>query len=94
MRRAFRLFGSFVRVLLVEESDMLSGGGFPRVSVGVPQQAPTLRLLGDCRDPSSAAVALDGASAGDAGSPRTCCWFLGCRDRSRNILCFLFRDKS
>src|SRR5437879_4857122 len=29
-------------------------------------------------------------SAGDAGSPRTRCWFLGCRDRSRRILCFAF----
>src|SRR5579864_3428436 len=34
-------------------------------------------------------VALGGAGAGDAGPPRTWCWFLGCRDRSRNILCFL-----
>src|SRR5579884_1376 len=70
------------------KSVMLSGGGLPRVSVGVPSKRRCCGCWGDCGAPPSAALAIGGTDAGNAGSPRTRLSFLGCRHRSRNILCF------
>src|SRR5437763_7196548 len=53
---------------------ILSAGGFPRAILSLP------------KDP---VFDFGCSSAGDAGSPKTRRWFLGCRNRSRRILCLL-----